>query len=115
MLLIWDYAVGGMQKPCTPHQEAMLPHLGRSCRGSSLGVTSFLTGHSPAPGQLRVLIEQRSGAVRNMLQLEELLSQCNQPQPPDSGLNLSCRQFTFTGDLKRWQPITGSTFIKPAP
>ncbi|CAL5229802.1 g13197 [Coccomyxa viridis] len=70
-------------------------------RGSALGVSSFLAEHSPAPRQLRVLIEQRSGDVRNMLQLEELLSRCNQSQPPDSGLDLSCRQFTFTGDLKR--------------
>ena len=75
--------------------------LGMSCRGSDLGVASSLSKHSPAPGQLRVLIEQRSGEVRNMLQLEELLSHCNEPQHPDSDLDFSCRQFTFTGDLKR--------------
>lgn len=48
-----------------------------------------------------MLVEQRSGEVRNMLQLEELLSSCNAPQPSDSNLDTSCRQFTFTGDLKR--------------
>ena len=48
-----------------------------------------------------MLIEQRSGEVRNMLQLEELLSLCNAPGPQDSDLSFSCRPFTFTGDLKR--------------
>ena len=42
-----------------------------------------------------------------MLQLDELLSQCNEPQHPDSGLDFSCRQFTFTGDFKRY-PAFGS-------
>ena len=79
----------------------MMAHSGHCCRVGAPEVASFLSKHSSAPRQLRVLIEQRSGKVRNMLQLEKLLSSCNSPQPSDSVLDLSCRQFTFTGDLKR--------------
>ena len=55
----------------------------------------------PHEGQLRVLIEQRTGEVRNMLQLDELLSQCNAAQSLAASSQYSCRPFTFGGDLKR--------------
>ena len=74
------------------------------CRPSFSGVASFLSKQGtlePHEGQLRVLIEQRTGEVRNMLQLDELLSQCNAAQSLVSNSQYSCRPFTFGGDLKR--------------
>ena len=61
-----------------------------------------------ARGPLRVLIEQRTGEVRNMLHLDELLSQCNAAGMADPSKEFACRSFTFTGDLKRYPlPPTG--------
>jgi hypothetical protein len=73
-------------------------------RPSFSGVASFLSKQGtlePHEGQLRVLIEQRTGEVRNMLQLDELLSQCNAAQSLAASSQYSCRPFTFGGDLKR--------------
>lgn len=55
-------------------------------------------------GPLRVLIEQRRGMVRNFLQLEELLSACNEAaggQP-----RYACRSFEFSGDYRRCGLLT---------
>ena len=83
------------------------------CRPSFSGVASFLSKQGtlePHEGQLRVLIAQRTGEVRNMLQLDELLSQCNAAQSLASSSQYSCRPFTFGGDLKRYFLLLLSCF-----
>lgn len=81
---------------------------GCQCRAKALGIASFLSMPRVEdvypPEQLRVLIEQRPGETRNMLQLDELLSQCNEAQDQESAYRYACRPFTFTGDLKRYLP-----------
>lgn len=83
-------------------------YLGSQCRTKALGIASFLstpsTEEAHYPEQLRVLIEQRPGETRNMLQLDELLRQCNEAQDQESAYRDACRPFTFTGDLKRYLP-----------
>jgi len=81
---------------------------GCQCRTKALGIASFLSMLSTEevfpPEQLRVLIEQRAGETRKMLQLDELLRQCNEAQDQESVYRFACRPFTFTGDLKRYLP-----------
>ena len=76
------------------------------CRTSFSGLTSFAFKPSAAapstPGPVRVLIEQRTGEVRNVLQLEELMSGCNGGASLEPSQQYSCRSFTFTDNLKRY-------------
>ena len=86
--------------------DGCLSHTFVLCRASFLGLTSFALKRSAAapgtPGPQRVLIEQRTGEVRNMLQLDELMSGCNGVASPEPSQQYSCRSFTFTDNLKRY-------------
>ena len=49
-------------------------------------------------GNLNVLIEQRHGVVRNFLNMDTLLRECEE-NPELHGARVSCRSATFASDL----------------
>ncbi|CAL8469160.1 g8701 [Coccomyxa elongata] len=55
-------------------------------------------GPAAKPGNLNVLIEQRHGVVRNFLNMDALLRECDE-NPELHGARVSCRSATFASDL----------------